>query len=301
MQPYNDSKKICQLNNSTLVSIHYAEEQNFLTNYIFTKKKVIENVWIGARYVGNKLFYWEDHTQLTGAYSNWGAGFPKNLNDHCVELHAEEGSVGKWFEERCGKKNMVVCQKVPETSLKLLAETVLELKHSLLQTVSRLTETENELIKTKKVMTQNSNALVETKKEVEQLKKESIPIGFVYVQLPKNKAPAELWPTLTWKDISAEYEGVFFRVVGGGAANFGTIQDWNAPRLEMVHMDNQGNKIGKAHGEGINLTIPASGWSEGIYTGSSDGRISIYVNFKLSNIAEVRPKNMAIKVYRRTA
>ncbi len=69
VQPYNDSEKICQSNNSTLVSIHYAEEQNFLTNYIFSKKKVVESVWIGAKYVGNKLYQWVDHTTVQ-RYSN---------------------------------------------------------------------------------------------------------------------------------------------------------------------------------------------------------------------------------------
>ncbi len=278
LRSFSDSEKICQSNNSTLVSIHYAEEQNFLTSYIFTKKKVVENVWIGARYSGRGLYYWEDHTQLSGGYSNWGAGFPKNLTDHCVEMHAEEGSVGQWFEERCAKQNMVVCQRAPQISLKLLAETVLELKHNLQQVVSKM------------------------EKEISKLKNESIPIGFIYVQLPKDRPPTELWPDLTWQDISENYKGVFFRVVGENAASFGQVQLENAPRLETVQIGDAINVLKTAHGAPNNLTIPITGWSDGIFTGiySASGT-NYYINFKHTDIAEVRPKNMAIKVYKRTA
>ncbi len=266
------------------MSIHYAEEQNFLSNYIFTKRKIVDNVWIGARYAGDKLYKWEDHSTVQG-YSNWASGNPKNLTDHCVEMLADESLQGKWADERCERRNVVLCQRMPVISLRLLAETMVELKHALQHTVTELAE---------------------TKKEFAQLKKETItlPLGFIYVQLPKDKGSGELWPrVMTWTDVSAEYEGVFFCVAGRNAASFGKVQEYNAPRLEMVHSSyDNADVINKVLGDPpLNMTIPVTGWSEAIYTGRNGGANRYFMNFKHSNIAEVRPKNMAVKVYKRTA
>src|SRR5699024_8743790 len=139
------SAKLCQAANATMVSIHYAEEQNFLVNYLFTKKKAVDNVWLGAKYVGSKLYQWVDHTQLTG-FSNWAPGSPKNLSDHCVEMLAGDNVVGEWDDERCEKRNMVVCQRAPPISLRSMAESMIELKHSLQRLASKLAETERALI-----------------------------------------------------------------------------------------------------------------------------------------------------------
>ncbi len=279
-----------------MVSIHYQEEQNYLKNYIFTKKKTVDNVWIGAKYNStSKQFRWADNSTLNG-YSNWAAGNPKNLTDHCVEMLADEGLEGKWAEDRCARNSRVVCQRMPLPSIWVISRTVIELKHSLQQTASKLAETESKLEKTEK-------SLVETKKEfLEKLNKESIPIGFIYVQLPKDKAPSELWPSMTWTDISADYEGVFFRVVGGDAASFGQVQQGNAPRLGTVHIIYDSvDEINTYHRAPYNLTIPMNGWSDQICTGSYSGSNNHYINFKLTDTGEVRPKNMAIKVYKRTA
>ncbi len=292
---YSEAEKICTANNSSLVSIHYAEEQNFLTNFIFNKKKIVDNVWIGGKFVGNKLFQWEDQTPLTGSYSNWAVGSPKNHSDYCVQMNGDPDSVGKWVDEPCAKKNLAVCQRLPLPSIRLLAEALIALKHNLQQTTSELADTKKELI-------QNTKNLAETKKELlEKLNKESIPIGFIYVQLPKDKAPTELWPSMTWHDISADYEGVFFRVVGGNAASFGQVQQEGAPRLGTVHISDVAKDVINNHYVApYNLTIPASDWSDGIRTGAKESSTFFYMNFKLTN-TEVRPKNMAIKVFKRVA
>ncbi len=274
--------------------IHYAEEQNFLANFLFTKKKVVDNLWVGAKFVGNGLFQWEDHTTVKD-YSNWAPGYPQNLTDYCVQMSADKLNQGKWTDEPCARRNLVICQRTPPPSLRLLAETVIELKHILQQTTSRLTETEKTL----------ASELAQTRKELEKIKNETlipIPIGFTYVQLPKDKAPGELWPSMTWIDISSEYEGVFFRVVGGGAESFGVVQKENAPRLEMVHTGFRDYKItaNLFSDPTNNVSIPVTGWSEGVLTGGISGN-GFYINFKHTDTAEVRPKNMAIKVYKRTA
>ncbi len=106
---------------------------------------------------------------------------------------------------------------------------------------------------------------------------------------------------MTWTDISSEYEGVFFRVVGGGTGGFGVVQQENAPRLEMVHTGYDNYKIKELHGADTNnVSIPVTGWSDGLWTGATSGT-DVFINFKHTDTAEVRPKNMAIKVYKRTA
>ncbi|KAH9396501.1 hypothetical protein TYRP_019523 [Tyrophagus putrescentiae] len=257
---YSDAEKTCTANNSSL-------------------RKAVDNVWIGARYVGNKQFNWADHTPLTsgpGHFTNWATGSPKNLSDYCVQMQADVSLLGKWVDEPCARKNLVVCQRTPTLSLKLLAETIIVLKHSLLQISEQLATTR-----------------IESEKEITALKKNTVPIGFTYVQMPKDKSPEVLWPGMTWTDVSDAYKGVFFRVAGGNASDFGEVQPYNAPRLETVY-----KMINYNH----NLTIPVSGWSDGISSGSTySANYLYYMNFKHSEVEEVRPVNMAVKVYRRTA
>ncbi|KAH9399995.1 hypothetical protein TYRP_001549 [Tyrophagus putrescentiae] len=63
-------------------------------------------------------------------------------------------------------------------------------------------------------------------REIEKLTKNPVPIGFIYVQLPKEKSPQEIWSSeLKWTDISTTYESIFFRVAGNQAAAFGTVQE----------------------------------------------------------------------------
>ncbi|KAH9387554.1 hypothetical protein TYRP_008743, partial [Tyrophagus putrescentiae] len=62
-----------------------------------------------------------------------------------------------------------------------------------------------------------------------------IPIGFIYVQLPQEKAPQEIWPSLVFTDISSAYDSAFFRVVGNkGAAAFGTEQQQQSPAIDEI-------------------------------------------------------------------
>jgi len=99
---------------------------------------------------------------------------------------------------------------------------LLDAKQSIEKNKNDLSKTNQTLVQTTKTITQNQNELIE-------IKQNPVPIGFIYVQLPYEKSPSEVWPTLQWTDMSANYSGVFFRVDGGGAALFGYIQNENAP------------------------------------------------------------------------
>src|SRR5699024_5951111 len=83
---------------------------------------------------------------------------------------------------------------------------------------------------------EENNAL---KKQLQDLKQNLLPLGFTYVQLPKDKAPGEIWPWATWTDVSSTYAGVFFRVEGGAAAPFGTVQESNTTTLSHIHSQDE--------------------------------------------------------------
>jgi hypothetical protein len=263
LQSYEDAEKTCQQqeNGSSLITIRFLEEQKFISN-LFKTQKVANDIWIGVKYTNNK-YKWEGDSDLV--FTNWEQGSPTNKTDYCVQMNSAETSFGKWSDVLCNRGNLVVCQKMQTWSLS-------HLQKILLNTI-----------------------------------KNPFPIGFIYVQLPKEKSPSEIWPWMTWNEVSYAYAGVFFRVTGGEAASFGQVQEDNAPRLEEVntvwnnedswkYISRKGQRVkGQTHG---NITIPKTGLSNWIMSGGWDGTPK-YVSFSLSG-GEVRPRNMAIRIWKRT-
>jgi hypothetical protein len=111
---------------------------------------------------------------------------------------------------------------------------------------------------------------------------------------------------MTWKDVSSTYAGVFFRVMGGKAASFGEVQEDDAPRLIEVttgfndHLHLEKGGYGQYIEYGYNITIPKEGWSDWTITGhyTKDDAITRLTRFQTSG-KEVRPRNMAIRVWKR--
>ncbi len=144
----------------------------------------------------------------------------------------------------------------------------------------------------------------------------AIPVGFIYLQLPKSKSPKELWPTapFIWSDVSWTYSGVFFRVLGGSSAAFGEVQDGQAPHLDEVEAK---MCIHKPNGACTQLSIEEAvslpgkegtgGWSG--YVNTAGAYLYEKEAARLDRDAlrfhvtggEVRPRNMAIRVWKRTA
>jgi hypothetical protein len=127
--------------------------------------------------------------------------------------------------------------------------------------------------------------------------KNPFPIGFIYVQLPNEKSPTEIWPWMMWNDVSSAYAGVFFRVTGGEAATFGQVQEDNSPRLSEVNGLLEDQKAQHSQSNWWNNTIPREGWSNWVITGWT-GQVN-FIRFQMSG-GEVRPRNMAIRVWKRT-
>ncbi len=89
-----EAEKICsqQENNSTLITIHSKDEQDFLSNLLFKTHKVVDAVWIGAKFSSNK-FKCSDDSDII--FSDWTEGSPKNQTDYgCVQMIPEGSSMG---------------------------------------------------------------------------------------------------------------------------------------------------------------------------------------------------------------
>ncbi len=86
----------------------------------------------------------------------------------------------------------------------------------------------------------------------------------------------------------------FFRVTGGEAASFGQVQGDNAPRIYETDLDECIN-----HRTYNNFTLPIGEWSEWTFSGSGSGS-PLWCRRYLTSGGEVRPRNMAIRIWKRT-
>jgi hypothetical protein len=128
-----------------------------------------------------------------------------------------------------------------------------------------------------------------------------LPIGFEYDQKPSMKSPQDLWPWATWKDISADYAGCFFRAEGGNALGFGAGKQNNALPYHWhdfyVRTPNWTGATGStwkmpgATGSNTNLAS-----TDGVQNAISDG---IHPAPNLDT--ESRPDNYTIRIWKRTA
>ncbi len=268
LQSFAEAEKTCTANgNSRLVSVNFAEKQTFLVEYLFTKKTVVDGVWLGAKYdSAAHQFHWETDGSNSNSkgltYTNWAAKNPKNnaLENSCIQFHSEGESRGQWGNEPCSKKNLVLCERPQNWSNAKMQEVIVEMMLN------------------------------------------QVPLGFIYVQLPKEKSPQEIWPWMSWTDVSDQYDSTFFRVAGSKAKEFGTVQEEFSPHINEIK-----NSVcrGSNCPWGILKTaIPQSnGWTGEIFT---SGRTKFDVNGETMAMnfhtatGEVRPRNMAVKVWKRT-
>ena len=130
------------------------------------------------------------------------------------------------------------------------------------------------------------------------LKKSTIPIGFLYTQLPDQSSPQQLWPSLQWTEVTQQYAGLFFRAEGSGSLPFGQTQPSNQSWISDIWTwsltaDNENGPypldIGLKEGEWTRLK-PADKF-QGL-------PMFYYLSFYTTS-AEVRPKNTAIKIWKR--
>lgn len=122
----------------------------------------------------------------------------------------------------------------------------------------------------------------------------SVPIGFIYVQLPFHPAPQTLWPNLIWKNATGDYAGLFFRAEGGPSGGFGTVQADTCNRLSTVSSSLSTTFPPSS------VTVPATGFSNSIFAGYEPTSINRYEVMSFSNSGEeTRPRNTAVRIWER--
>jgi hypothetical protein len=125
------------------------------------------------------------------------------------------------------------------------------------------------------------------------------PIGYVYTQGPDDMSPGDLWPTVTWENVSSEEAGSFRRYEGGAASDFGSGQQsdafqghWHILR-QLLGGGGTGVQFTFASQTNTNLVTSHPG---NIGDAATDG-----VNGTPRTSAETRPKNYTVRKWRRTA
>lgn len=125
-----------------------------------------------------------------------------------------------------------------------------------------------------------------------------VPVGFIYVRLPNEKSPLEIWPTMEWEDVSSDYAGLFFRAVGGNSASFGTVQEADSPRLIRMNVIERNVTI-----ESANISVVADNEPSQplrLYGINDDTDITHLHDVQVTvSKAEVRPRNMAMQIWKR--
>jgi hypothetical protein len=216
----------------------------------------------------------------------------------------EGSSIGKWTDEPCNKNNKVVCQRMQNWPISRLQKTFLdarkELQDSLEDVRKQLKESQEDrkqlsssLEDVRKQLKESQEDRKQLNSSLEDVRKNPVPIGFIYVQLPSQPEPKTLWSMVEWKDVTSDYAGHFFRAEGGGSAAFGLTQEDNSPRLTSIAtQDGFDVPIWKS----VN-TVPGQ-WSPRIETAGNSGTLRS-LKFFLSS-GEVRPRNKAVRIWKRT-
>ncbi|CAG2105827.1 unnamed protein product, partial [Medioppia subpectinata] len=109
---FHDAMTVCEhFYGATLVTIHSAEEFDFVYGLVFTEMRAKYSVWIGLIRVSNESFVWFDRSPLN--YTNWGPNEPNNWfsKNYCTVMSSAAPAMGKWFDVGCTTTYLVLCQK----------------------------------------------------------------------------------------------------------------------------------------------------------------------------------------------
>ena len=136
--------------------------------------------------------------------------------------------------------------------------------------------------------------------EIQSLKTKSdslIPLGFLYTQYPLNLSPIELWPNMSWLEVTNKFANLFFRAEGPETEPFGTMQLANQSWISNIitggykptSFDNYRVEV-----ENYPLNDRLGHWTKLFKNQAFFDRIEFF-----TTDSEVRPKNTAIKIWKR--
>jgi hypothetical protein len=153
-------------NESSILTIHSKEEQEFISEFVFKTNKVIENVWIALKNSNNQ-FKWTDGSEVS--FTNWAKGNPSNKTDHnCVQMMADSSPIGQWADDLCIKKHVIVCEKAPTVTIAFLQKKFVELSKKFNGNQQLLCDTRKELSDTRKQLNETREKLSKTSEQLNQ-------------------------------------------------------------------------------------------------------------------------------------
>ena len=263
-------------------------------------------------------YAWGDGTGRgdTG-YTNWGSDAVRDGKDECVQMSLLDKTLGKWTDVSCAKKALILCQRKQELDFNILRKAFEEQQKtidSMKAEIKSLKVNSNTVNSFKiEILEKHMNQLQEQfKTEMNRQDKNDqltqnilhkinsiIPLGFLYTQFPNQSKPEELWPNTKWSEITSEYSGLFFRAEGGGSEHFGQIQHANQSWISEVYLKG-------AHFNWKDLTVVEKTtvlkhkeWVDTEPPGKNYLAVG-HLSFHTTG-GEVRPKNTAIKIWKRIA
>ncbi|CAG2174544.1 unnamed protein product [Oppiella nova] len=170
---------------------------------------------------------------MTAGYSNWVEGSPQEewYSRSCVQISISSYNYGKWFDEPCSRRALVVCERRQEWTIHTLS-TALENVTNLLSRQQEVNARQWEVIEELRqnmtyIISQSIDTNISKVANDRDLQSTGIPIGFIYIQLPNQSEPINLWPQTNWSDVTQLYSGLFFRAEGAGSLPFGQTQQAN--------------------------------------------------------------------------
>ena len=139
----------------------------------------------------------------------------------------------------------------------------------------------------------------------------SVPVGFIYVQLPYQKSPKELWPEFNWTAITGQYAGLFFRAEGNGSKGFENTDEkqWTKEGLSLIVQKDDTPRITKfktfslqgvkKKGDGgwVESDIVKGDWSAKLEPGVAKNALNDIRFYQKDT--ENRPRNVAIRIWKR--
>ena len=150
----------------------------------------------------------------------------------------------------------------------------------------------------------NTTKIANTSYVVSKLKEKIMPIGSTYIQFSGSPDPATLFDG-SWTNISNNFSGKFLRIEGGNAASFGNNQNNGLPNITgninvlIAYENASANGAFKETWRNMNGQLGNPGTTMGGYSFVMDASrsSSIYQD----DITEVRPENITVRIWKRTA
>lgn len=197
----------------------------------------------------------------------------------------------------------------------IIKDIILEIKQKNQTIEEKYDELYNMIYKLKNENNNLKGNLIKREEEINELKKCPFPIGSVYTQYPNCKEPKELWSKTDWELL--DYNGAFFRSIGGKSLNFGKLQKEGLPNIT-------GNKLlswTDYTGGGIIMTESSNIKNSALYSYQDSNYYSFFskssydskqpqhhnilgfnakrANSIYGNSENVTPENYAIKIWKR--